>query len=102
MKLYFLNLCNKAARIQYLKNENGWAKEEIVIEHVINAYTNFMVYNKASRYKNNQTFKSLIRKSIKIYSKSKSKNEITKLNEELLTEKSTREYYQNLCKETWY
>ncbi|MCW8039051.1 MULTISPECIES: hypothetical protein [Acinetobacter] len=45
--ILFKSLCNKAARIQYLKNENGWAKEEIVIEHVINAYTNFMVYNKA-------------------------------------------------------
>ena len=45
--ILFKSLCNKAARIQYLKNENGWAKEEIVIEHVINAYTNFIAYNKS-------------------------------------------------------
>lgn len=90
------------ARIQYLKNENGWAKEETVIEHIINAYTNFMAYNKSKAKVNTKTIKlQVLNEEIdkNLLEIQQLKTKIFELEQKLLKEISAKEHYENLCKE---
>lgn len=75
-------------RIQNLKKIHGWAKEETVIEHVMNTYTNYMTYNKSKAQVETKAIKLQVLNE-----------EIKELNQKLLTEKKLKEFYQNLCKE---
>ncbi|AUX86601.1 hypothetical protein C3F34_11505 [Acinetobacter sp. ACNIH2] len=91
-----------SARIQYLKNENGWAKEEIVIEHVINAYTNSMAYNKSKAKVDTKIIKlQILNEEINknLLEIQQLKTEVFELKQKLLKESSAKEHYENLCKE---
>ena len=91
-----------SARIQYLKNKNGWAKEETVIEHVINAYTNFVAYNKSKAKVDTKTIKlQVLNEEINknLLEIQQLKTEVFELTQKLLRESSAKEHYENLCKE---
>ena len=91
-----------SARIQYLKNENGWAKEETVIEHVINAYTNFVAYNKSKAKVDTKIIKlQVLNEEINknLLEIQQLKTEVFELKQKLLKETSAKEHYENLCKE---
>jgi hypothetical protein len=91
-----------STRIQYLKNENGWAKEETVIEHVINAYTNLMAYNKSKAKVDTKTIKfQVLNEEINknLLEIQQLKTEVFELKQKLLKETSAKEHYENLCKE---
>ena len=91
-----------SARIQYLKNKNGWAKEETVIEHVINAYTNFMAYNKSKAKVDTKIIKlQVLNEEINknLLEIQQLKTEVFELKQKLLKETSAKEHYENLCKE---
>lgn len=90
-----------SAGIQYLKNVNGWKKEEIVIEYLVNVYLNqktqyktkVEIETKAIKLKmlNDEICKNL--SEIK-----QLKAEAFDLKQKLLKETSAKEYYENLCK----
>ena len=90
-----------SAGIQYLKNVNGWEKEEIVIEYLVNVYLNqktqyktkVEIETKAIKLKmlNDEICKNL--SEIK-----RLKTEALDLKQKLLKETSAKEHYENLCK----
>lgn len=90
-----------SARIQYLKNVNGWAREETVIEHVINLYTNSMTLNKSKAQVETKVIKLQVlnqeidKNNLKI---KQLEDNVLKLEKDLAKEKSEKEHYQNLCK----
>ena len=91
-----------STRIQYLKNKNGRAKEETVIEHVINAYTNFTAYNKSKAQVETKTIKlQVLNEEINknLLEIQQLKTEVFELKQKLLKESSAKEHYENLCKE---
>jgi hypothetical protein len=91
-----------SANVQHIKNVNGWKREEIVIEYLVNGYL-----NQKTQY---TTKVEIETKSIKLkmlndeINKNLSvirqlKDEAFELKQKLLKETSAKEHFENLCKE---
>ncbi|ENV33280.1 hypothetical protein [Acinetobacter gerneri] len=89
-------------RIQYIKKKNGWAKEETVIEHVINSYINLNTYKKSKAEVDTKTIKlQVLNEEINknLLEIQQLKTEVFELKQKLSKETSAKEHYENLCKE---
>lgn len=91
-----------STRIQYLKNVNGWKKEEFVIEYLVNVHL-----NQETQYKTKVEIETKPIK-LKMLNDQINKNlfeikqletKIAELEQKLLKETSAKEHYENLCKE---
>lgn len=90
-----------STRIQNIKKMNGWAKEEYVIEYLVNGYCNQITQYKTKVEIETKPIKfkmlndEINKNNLEI---SQLKTEVFQLNQKLLKETSAKEYYQNLCK----
>lgn len=90
-----------SANVQFLKNVNGWKREEFVIEYLVNSYL-----NRETQYKTKVEIETKPIK-LKMLSEEVNKNlseikqlkaAVLELQQKLLKESATKEYYKNLCK----